>query len=251
MDASPYVIGALDDGLRVLMLFIKRESVTVSQAAAIGLTRSKAHRILSTLQARGLVELAPNRRGYVPGPGLMQMAMPLGMDLDSRLLARSVLEDVRARSGETVHAGIQVGSQVLIFDSLETTLPDEKKPVGPRTGQLRPAYCTSAGKLLLSRLSQTQLGVLFPEEELPQLTRWTHATRTALLEDLAKIATQDYAINQQESEYGICGVAVLLKGRTWRDRVSIHASVPSARGSREQLEALAAHMREAVASRRV
>jgi IclR family acetate operon transcriptional repressor len=244
MPDSPYVISALDDGLRVLMLFLRTESVTVTQASAIGITRSKAHRILSTLQARGLVEMSPNNRGYVPGPALLEMALPLGLDAKSRRMARAVLDEAQKRTNETIHAGVQVGSQVLIFDSRESS---RENHIGSRMGQLRPAYCTSAGKLLLSRLSPKQLSVLFPSEELVQYTPFTCSNRTELFAELAKTAESDFAMNKQESELGICGAAVILTGRTWRDRVSIQVSVPAERGSTSRLTELAHHLKVLIA----
>ena len=115
---------------------------------------------------------------------------------------RAVLDNVSARTGdmmsrfreqvdETVHAGVQVGSQVLIFDSRPSSRSDG---IGSRMGQLRPAYCTSAGKLLLSRLSMKQLSVLFPEEQFLQYTPFTLATRTALFAELSRTAELDYAV---------------------------------------------------------
>jgi IclR family transcriptional regulator, acetate operon repressor len=242
-----YVISSLDDGLRVLMLFLRMESVTVTQAASVGITRSKAHRILSTLLDRGLIEMAPSRRGYVPGPALLEMALPLGLGPESRRLAHAVLDAVREEVDETAHAGVQVGSQVLIFDSRPSSGSDS---IGSRMGQLRPAYCTSAGKLLLSRLSMKQLSVLFPEEQLLQYTPFTLATRDALFEELSRTAELDYAVNMQESELGICGVAVIMSGKTWRDRVSVHLSVQADHTSRSDLAALGEELKAIVAKQR-
>lgn len=244
---NDYIITALDDGLRVLMLFLRTESVTITQAASIGITRSKAHRILTTLLERGLVEMAPSRRGYVPGPALLEMALPLGLGSESRLLARAVLDAVRLQVDETAHAGVQIGSQVLIFDSRPSSRDDA---IGSRMGQLRPAYCTSAGKLLLSRLSMKQLSVLFPDEQLPKYTPFTVLTRARLFAELSEIRRADYAVNMQESELGICGVAVIMSGRTWRDRVSVHLSVRAGHTSRADLTALAGELKAIIAKHR-
>jgi IclR family acetate operon transcriptional repressor len=227
------------------MLFLRHESLTVSKAAnSLGITRSKTHRILTTLTGRGLVELSGSSRGYTPGPAFAELARPLSLDSESRKWARTVLLEAARATGETVHAGVQVGSHVLIFDCVEST---HRVRVGSRVGQLRPAYCTSAGKLLLSRLGPRQVELLFPDEQLPELTPSTIATRSRLVAELAEIACHDYALNQEESEPGICGAAVLMQGRTWRDRVSIHVSVPAERASTERLCGMVDQLRAVVA----
>lgn len=242
---SDYRIGSLDTGLGILLMFMERESISITEAAEkLGVSRSTAHRALSTLQQRGLVSLPPSGRGYVAGPALVEMARPRSLDPEIRLWVRPILDDAVRRVEETVHTTVLLGSQMLLVDGRESEKPVR---VALRSGLIRPAYATSAGKLLLSRLNADQLHALYPREQLLRTTANTIATRTQLIEELKRISMQDFAFSRSESEQGIHGVAVLLAGSSWRDRIGLMASVPAERGGEEALTRIADQLRESAA----
>jgi len=245
MAAGGYTIESLDTGLRLLLLFLERDSISVSQAAQeLHVARSTAHRVLSTLQERGMVSLPATGRRYVAGPSLVEIARPRLVDPEARRWVRPVIEDAVRRTGETVHSVVLLGSQILVLDGRES---EQAVRVGMRAGLVRPAYATSAGKLLLSSFDADMITSLYPHEDLLRATPFTIATRTRLIWELAKISQQDYAITHQESEVGINAVAVLLAGTSWRDRIAIMASVPVERGSDEQLADVARQLKESAA----
>jgi IclR family transcriptional regulator, acetate operon repressor len=245
MTDTGYTIESLDTGLRLLLLFLEQDSVSVSQAAKeLKVARSTAHRVLSTLQDRGMVSLPASRRRYVAGPALVEIARPRLVDPEARRWVRPVIEDAVRRTGETVHSVVLLGSQILVLDGRES---EQAVRVGIRAGLVRPAYATSAGKLLLSRFNPDLISVLYPREELIRATPWTIATRSALMAELKKVAGFDHALSHQESEVGINAVAVLLAGTSWRDRIAIMASVPKERGSDKRLVEIAEELKQSAA----
>jgi len=137
-----------------------------------------------------------------------------------------------------------LGSQILVLDGRES---DEALRVGLRAGLVRPAYATSAGKLLLSRFTPDLILALFPREELIRVTPETIANRSALMTELKEIADCDYAVSRHESELGISAVAVLLAGASWRDRIAIMASIPSERATDEHLADVADKLKRSAA----
>ena len=143
-----------------------------------------------------------------------------------------------------MHSVVLLGSQILVLDGRES---DQSIRVGLRAGMVRPAYATSAGKLLLSRFDPDLIMALYPREELLRLTPGTVQTRTALMQQLAEISTFDYALSHEESERGINAVAVLLAGTSWRDRIAIMASVPAERGSDAELRDIAEKLKQSAA----
>jgi IclR family acetate operon transcriptional repressor len=240
--SNDYRIGSLDTGLGILLMFMERESITVTEAAeGLGVSRSTAHRALSTLQQRGLVSLPASGRGYVAGPALVEMARPRSLDPEIRRWVRPALDDAVRRVEETVHTTVLLGSQLLLVDGRE---PEKPVRVALRTGLIRPAYATSAGKLLLSRLSGDQLRALYPREQLMRTTANTISTRTQLIHELELISEQDFAFSRGESEQGLHAVAVLLAGSSWRDRIALMATVPAERGSDAELSRIAEQLRQ-------
>lgn len=239
-------VASLDAGLRVMMMFATRDTLSITAVVQhLGISRSTAYRLLNTLRNRGVIALGPTGRGYHPGPALVDMARPMGIDIRSRDRYRAVIEDAVVRTGETIHVATLVGSQILFFDGSEA---DQAVRVSLRIGYLRPAYASAAGKLLLSAFIPAQIRSLYPGEELPRFTDRTLGTVTELLAELADVREQGYATVSGDMVPGLGGVAIVLQGRSWRDRVALLASIPTERGDEASLLAVKAKLEE---SRRV
>lgn len=239
-------LSSLDAGLQVMTMFAESDSINVTSVSRrLGCSRATAYRILNTLRNRGIVVLGPTGRGYFPGAVLLDLARPRGLDQDDRQRLRPVIADAVARTGETVHVATLVGTQILFFDGEE---PDRPVRATLRQGYLRPAHAISAGKLLLSQLTNDQVRALYPHEPLPQLTPLTISTVAALLDELDEIRRTGHAFSRQEVQPGLCGTAVALRGRSWRERVALCATVPLDRGHDDSLLAVHAGLRQAAAA---
>ncbi len=69
-------LGSVDNALRLLCLFRGRPAIGVAEASsALGIGRSTAHRLLTTLAARGFVTQDAQDRTYRPGPMLLDVAL--------------------------------------------------------------------------------------------------------------------------------------------------------------------------------
>ncbi|MDF2959286.1 MAG: IclR family transcriptional regulator [Paenibacillus sp.] len=75
-------------------------------------------------------------------------------------------------------------------------------------GTRLPAHATGLGKMLLSSLDETQLGLLYPEDSLTSLTPFTLRTRQELFKQLSIIRQQGYALDLQEGVMGFNCIAV-------------------------------------------
>lgn len=226
-------LASLDAGLRAMSLFATYDVLSVSVVAReLSCSRATAYRILNTLRNRDVAILGPGGRGYYPGPALVELSRPRGLDQADRARLRPVIEEAVSLTAETVHVAALIGTQVLFFDGKEA---DRAVRASLRPGYLRPAHAISAGKLLLSQFTDEQILGLYPQEKLPRITPWTVPSRDQLMADIRSIRAQGYATNQQETEVGLGGVSIPLKGRSWRERVALCATVPLDRSSPEEL----------------
>jgi DNA-binding IclR family transcriptional regulator len=224
--APQYPIESVDNALRVLLLLGEKPKLRLTDVSQyLGVASSTAHRLLAMLQYRGFVRQDAVTRGYVPGPTLDNLAFGLLRRLDVRTRARPLLEQLNSELQETVHLGRLEGAQVHFIDSIESP---RAVRVGSRLGRSMPAHCTSNGKAMLATLSDAELGALYPDEELPQLTPESVGTRTHLKEALARVREQGYATSHEESEEGVSSVGVALQ--TPRSpRLAITVSAPVSR----------------------
>jgi DNA-binding IclR family transcriptional regulator len=149
--------------------------------------------------------------------------------LDVRTVARPVLERLNAELEETIHLGRLEGGDVHFVESIESR---RALRVGSRLGRSMPAHCTSTGKVLLAQLTENELLRLYPNEELIQLTPESIDTRSELLKALADVQACGYASSVEESEEGVCSVAVVLHSSRW-PRLALNASTPASRMTEE------------------
>lgn len=239
--ARNYTIESLDTGLRLMRLFLVHDTVTVSGAAALlGVGRSTAHRVLSTLEGRGFAVRDPSGRGYETGPELLRLGRPAGLGAALRARWGAVLDDAVRRTGETVESAALVEDRVLVTDGRESGQPVR---VSLETDRVRPAHATAAGKVLLSRLTAEQVRALYPREELPATTSRTLRSRAALLAELAEVRELGRAFDRGESVPGLHAVAVPLAGPGRRDRLALSASAPADRGGDAALAERAGQLR--------
>ncbi|MEU0134059.1 IclR family transcriptional regulator [Streptomyces sp. NPDC006296] len=244
-DPRNYIIESLDTGLRLMRLFLNHDTLSVTDAAReLGVARSTAHRVLSTLESRGFATRDASGRGYSAGPELVVLGRPAGYAPGTRARLQVVLDAAATATGETVSTAALIGDQVITTDGRESPHPVRAVL---ETGRTHPAHATAAGKVLLARLTTEQVRALYPREELHAVTGRTLTSRTALLAELAGIRALARADSAGESAEGMNSVAVPLPAGSWRDRLALTASMPAGRGGATELARHADALRAAAA----
>ena len=239
-----YPIDSVDKALLVLLLLRDHDELRLTDVSRyLGVASSTAHRLLSMLHYRGLVQQDPASRTYHSGPVLDELAFGVMNRLDVRAAARPVLEYLNAQVMETLHLGLLEGTDVRFIDAIESP---RALRVASRVGRMMPAHCTSTGKALLALLTEDEICSRYPEEKLPQLTPRSIGTRAELLRALAAVRRVGYAASREESEDGVGSLAIAVVS-DHPEAVAINVSVPQSRMSvGRRAEILAALRRSAV-----
>lgn len=230
---------------RILLLFQERQALRVAEVAeALGVARSTAHRLLTTLCQHGFVVQARSRGTYRAGPQLVEVGLAALRGVDVRRVAHVHLESLSAELRETVSLIVVQGARSWFLDSVESMEPLR---VTSRTGHSLPAHCTSGGKVLLAELSAESLRRIYPDERLPSVTAHTIASRAALEAELEAVRRQGYATNFEGGQVGVSGVAVLVRDPEGRPLAAVAVSAPSARLTDEHAGRYARAARETAA----
>lgn len=223
-----YPIESVDNALRLLLLFETQPSIRLTDASTyLGVASSTAHRLMGMLLYRGFVRQNPATRAYEPGQALGSIAFAIRRQVDVRALVRPVLEQLFQQTGETVHFAMLERTDAQFLDAIESS---RAVRVGSRQGISLPANCTATGKAMLSRLTQEQLRALYSSQELQGLTGHSITTWADLEAELDKIRRIGYSTSQEESEDGVCSVAVPIEGPSGT-LYGINVSVPAHRMS--------------------
>jgi IclR family transcriptional regulator, KDG regulon repressor len=197
-------------------------------AAALGLPKSTAHRLLFNLQARGLVEQDPATERYRAGLRLFTLgAGALDRSTEKNALrstSHRFLEELVARVGETGYLGILDRGEVLYLDSVEG--PSAMRAASP-TGARRPLHCTAIGKVLLAFGPPAASDRLIGAEPLPARTSKTVTDPDEFREGLARIRQEGYALDVGEFEEGLACMAAPVFGHDGAVLAAIGLSGPA------------------------
>lgn len=231
--------------IRILVLLGDRQALRVSEVAeTLGVARSTAHRLLSTLCAHGFVAQVGSRGAYRAGPQLVEVGLAALRGVEVRRVARPHLEALSAELRETTSLIVVQGDKSWFLDSVESMEPLR---VASRTGQSLPAHCTSGGKVLLAELSRESLRRIYPHERLPTVTPRTIARRSELEAELEAVRRQGYATNFEGGQIGLSGVGVLIRDPEGRPLAAVAVSAPSARLTASHVARFARAARETAA----
>ncbi|HLG74497.1 MAG TPA: IclR family transcriptional regulator [Chloroflexota bacterium] len=223
-----YPVGAVDNALRLLLLFRERKRLRVSDAArTLGVASSTAHRLLDTLRYHGFVQQDAESRAYEAGPALTELGLAAVRELDLRTWAHPHMEALSEAVGETVHLLVLRGRDVLFVDAVEGADPLR---VTSRIGSIVPAHLTAGGRLLLAELPSEELARRFKG-----VSRLTGSKTLSTLTDLKRmldcLRRQGYSVNMGDTlkEPHTAAVAALVRESSGRAVASLSIAAPLAR----------------------
>jgi DNA-binding IclR family transcriptional regulator len=175
---------------------------------ALDLPKSSAHRLLSTLARRGLLE-RDERGQYCPGIGLVALGLGVLESEPVVAAARPVLELEAERLGDTVFLTVARAGAVVVLDKAEGT---GFLRAAPRIGSTVPLHATAVGKLYLTHAPEA---VTLGDDPLEAFTASTTTNSAILAAELERVRRQGYAENRDEWIPGLSAMAapVLVAGR--------------------------------------
>jgi IclR family pca regulon transcriptional regulator len=201
-------IESLDRGLRVLELFGGgRHPMTLSDLAkAADLPRATARRILFTLE----------RAGFVASDGKLFSVTPRVLELAAAYLSSNHVVSVLQPALDKLSSDAQEISSMAILDGNDVVFIARASPTrifsaGIDIGYRLPAFCTSVGRILLSRLSNDELVSALGAMDLKPLTPFTVTDRKRLLEAIIADRERGYSLVDREAEPGFRSISVPVR----------------------------------------
>lgn len=214
-------------------------------AAESGLAKSTAHRLLASLIQLGYAVQDSFTTHYRLTLKMFELSSGIVNDLDVMGVARPHLDRLANRSGEAVHLVIRDGADIVYIYKAEAG----GMRMSSRVGMRSPMYCTGVGKAMLATLPYREVEQVWAQSRPKKLTEHTITTLPRLLEQLAQVRADGYAVDDEENELGIRCIALALPGPSGKAEAafSISGLVPHMGPERlEQLAALALDTRGAI-----
>lgn len=233
-------IQSVDRAVAVLEVLAEHPALGVSEIArGLGVHRSTAFRLLTTLEARGLVEQVQHRGLYRLGLGLLRLAGSVTSRIDLVRDAQIACDQVALRLNETANVAIlDDRAAVNITQTMSAQLVAVlRQYVGQRT----PLHATSTGKVLLAHAPTTVRASVLGGP----LERFTPATLvepSALRAELDCVREQGWAAADAEWEADANAVAVPVLGVAGDVVAALSATAPSFRMPPESFARIAGEL---------
>ncbi|SDO55122.1 IclR family transcriptional regulator [Afipia sp. GAS231] len=218
-----YLVPALIRGLNILQeLSGERRRLALSEvAAALGVTRSSAYRLLFTLGHMGFVVVDPATKTYTLGPQVLRLGYGYLASRDPVEVAMPHLVRLRDRTGWSAHLGELHGRDVVYLARVAT-----RRSIAStvHVGTRLPARFTTMGRILLSGLSSGEVRELYRDEPFAGGGKKTVGTLSGLLEQLAADREADVVVQNSGYEPGIASIAAPIRDMTGQIIAAINIS---------------------------
>ncbi len=229
---GPDFVEALARGLDVLTCFdAERRTMSLSEvAAAAGLARPTARRLLLTLAELGYVRA--DGTSYALTPKVLSLGVAYVSSLGLWDIARPHLADLVARTHESSSMTQLDGSDIVYV--ARVSVP---KIIALRVeiGTKFPAVRTSQGKVLLAALSPAELAATLAQPSRANLGTVVHRPPTDLADELRVIRARGWALADEELARGVRSVAVPVRDGVGTVRAAMNVTVHAAETSVETL----------------
>lgn len=216
--------------LDILELFLGPvDSISIPEITTqMSLPRTTAHDLVQTLVSSGYLErLDSDRHRYALGIRVFELGGRYASRLDITDEARKAARKISQRCDETVQVAILEGTEVVFIARADSS---QTLRLVSAVGTRMPAHLTAVGKMMLSKLPDSELQALYSgQTSIPTMTKNSIGTVHELMDELHSVRTRGYAYDDCESnEHARC-VAAPIYDNNNRVSAAISITVPVTR----------------------
>jgi DNA-binding IclR family transcriptional regulator len=232
------------DRLVEILDYFTREQRALSLAELttyLNLPKSTLHRFLISLESHGVLRREKNDKKWRLGYHLIVWGSVTEESTTLRDIAKPIIRDLVAASGETAILSIYHNHEITIIDMYETGHSVRLKV---EIGMRRAPHAGASSKVLLAYLPEEEVMAIVKEKGLPKLCTNTITDIYKLKDELKRIRLRGYADSLEETDPGAWGVAVPIYD--WRGQVvgAIGLAGPTLRYSKDKLDQFVGLCRE-------
>jgi IclR family KDG regulon transcriptional repressor len=211
-------------------------------ASALDLNKTTVHRLLNAMENFELIEKNPDNERYRLGLKLYDLGTRAVESRTLRSEAHRFLVEMARRSNESVSLAVHDREGVVCLDRVDSsqTVISVRTFVGARFK----AHCTAVGKAVLAHLSEEEVDAILGVNGLTRFTPLTISRVSDLKKHLIQIREQGYALDNQELERGLNGVAAPVVTRGGRLLAAVGIAGPTLRFRGKELSRQIALARE-------
>jgi len=199
-------IATVERAADVLSAFTELDGATAGVtelSQRLGLSKGVVHRILTSLRAKGFVEIDEVSRRYSLGPAALALGLTYLQQIDVRDAARSVLRDLSEQTNETATLSVRRGDLRMYVDQVT---PQREVKMTVQLGHPYPLHAGASSRAFLANLPQRVIDE-YLTHPLASFGATTITDPAVLRADLAAVRTAGYAVSFGERQEGAGSVA--------------------------------------------
>ena len=227
-------IQALDRALDVLDCLAERSGMTLTEIAE-KLQQSPAtiYRVLSTFDARQVVEMEASSQEWFVGPASFRLGSAFLRRTDLVERARPLMRDLMEETGETANLGTEISGEIMFISQVETY--ENIRAFFP-PGATSPMHASGIGKALLAHAEPVKIEKYISQKNLEIFTNNTISDMKELRIEMEIIKVQGYAFDDEEKNIGMRCIAAPIFNFYGEAIAGISISGPTARLSLDRIE---------------
>ncbi|MCT4555353.1 MAG: IclR family transcriptional regulator [Pelagimonas sp.] len=231
-DRDPNLVQSVDRALAMLELIADhRSGIRVSDiATALGLPVSTAHRLLTTMELRRFVQKDLGTGLWIIG----QRAHGVGESYplhDSLVLpARPFLRHLRDSTRETANLGVIQREEAVTISQIESR--EIMRAIAPPGGRV-PVLNSGMGKAIVATWPDDAIRRLIQRQGLRSMTSKSLSSEESVMQEIARIRRQGYAVDDEEYVIGMRCVAAVVHAPEGEAIAAISVSGLAARVTQE------------------
>jgi IclR family KDG regulon transcriptional repressor len=202
------LVNSLSRGLLILEL-LTQSPFRLSQSKIQELTdipKATLYRILRTLTELQYLRCDPESKKYSLHPKVLILGLSILENLEVREIARPYIEKLSREFNRSVSLLMQDGAEMVFIERVKVPmLRDFNVGIGSRI----PIYITAPGRAVLANLNREKLQEVVSRlnKKDPLAAPYLRNNCEKLYNSLVEVRNQGYAINDEESQKGLRGIA--------------------------------------------
>lgn len=191
-----------------------------------GLPKPTVYRIVEALCEYKFLVKNKQKLTYRIGVKFFELGSIYMSSLELREIAFPYIDQLQHETGESVHLGILEDLEVVSIEAMESSQSLRAKVW---TGKRAPLYCTSIGKVLLAFQPLARQSEIVSEITFEKFTKNTIGGSSELMDELTRIKSRGYAIDDSEHDEGVFCIAAPIFDSTGSIISSLSVSGPESR----------------------
>ena len=174
---------------------------------ALNITKGAAHGLVSTLAEAGFLYQEPETRKYRLGLKALEIGMMQPDAVNISRCAAGPANSLTHAKKMVTRVGLWDGEAVTV---IAVFYPQERPEISSSLGPRIHAYASSLGKAILAHRSREEVEAYLKKVELKPFTTATITNKKLLLQDLEEARKKGFAIDREESAYGMACIGAPL-----------------------------------------